>query len=112
MNSKQKGKRGEIEVAHFLHDHGFTDARRGQQFHGGAESPDVIGIDGIHLEVKRTERTDLYGWMEQAKCDAGENIPVVVHRKNGEGWLAILPFDKFLEIVKGWMNNGEHSTDI
>lgn len=102
MNSKQKGNRGEREVAQFLRDHGFPDARRGQQFKGGADSPDVVGVEGIHLEVKRTERTDLKGWMAQAKGDAGTNIPVVVHRKNNEEWVAIVPFDRFLEIVKGW----------
>lgn len=35
MNSRNKGKRGEREFAALLREHGF-DARRGQQFAGGA----------------------------------------------------------------------------
>ena len=101
-NSKVKGKRGEIEVAHILQENGFPNARRGCQYKGGEDSPDVVGVDGIHFEVKRRERTDLYPWMQQATIDAGKNIPVVVHRRNGEEWLAICPFDKFLELVRGW----------
>lgn len=36
MNSRQKGKVGEREFASLLREHGF-DARRGQQFSGGAD---------------------------------------------------------------------------
>ena len=43
MNSRTKGKRGELELAKALRLYGY-DARRGQQYHGGADSPDVIGL--------------------------------------------------------------------
>ena len=55
MNSKQKGGRGEREFAAFCREQGY-DAKRGQQFQGGADSPDVKGLPGIHIEVKRVER--------------------------------------------------------
>lgn len=103
INSRDKGKRGELEVAEILRDNGFPNARRGQQYKGGVESPDVVGMDGIHLEVKRREATEVWGWLEQAEADAGDEIPVVVHRKNGKKWIAILPFTWFIEIVKGWL---------
>jgi len=42
INSKKKGKTGELELAHRLKDYGF-DARRTQQFCGkGGESADVV----------------------------------------------------------------------
>jgi hypothetical protein len=41
MNSRNKGKRGELEAAHMLTHEGFP-ARRGQQFSGGTDSPDVV----------------------------------------------------------------------
>jgi Holliday junction resolvase len=55
LNSNQKGKRGEREAAAFLTDEGFP-ARRGQQFAGGTDSPDVVceSLSGLHFEVKRT----------------------------------------------------------
>ena len=34
-NSRQKGKRGELEIARILRDYGYRDCRRGQQYSGG-----------------------------------------------------------------------------
>ena len=53
VNSRQKGKRGEREFARFLRDNGF-EARRGVQYQGGPESPDVVceTLAHIHFEVK------------------------------------------------------------
>lgn len=78
--------------------HGY-EARRGQQFAGGGDSPDVVhNIDGLHVEVKRTEALSLYKAMEQAKADAGDdNFPVVFHRRNGKDWLVIMEADIFFE---------------
>lgn len=101
MNSREKGKRGEREAAALLTANGFP-ARRGCQFAGSPDSPDVTcqALDRIHFEVKRTQRTDLYGWMAQAKHDAGAKLPVVLHRKNGGQWLAILDAQTFLALVR------------
>lgn len=101
MNSRQKGKRGELEFAELLRSYGHT-ARRGVQFKGGVDSPDVVcsTLPTVHFEVKRTERTDLYSWMEQAVHDAGPyKLPVVVHRKNGEDWIAVLRFGDLMELL-------------
>ena len=96
--SRDKGKRGEREVAQILREHGY-DAHRGQQYKGGADSPDVVGLPGFHIEVKRTEQARVYDFMEQAKAEsaAGE-IPLVVHRQNGREWLAVMTFSDFLEV--------------
>ena len=72
MNSNLKGKTFEREIARYLREHGYTEARRGQQYKGGADSPDVIGIKGYHIEAKRTERFDLYGALEQSTRDAAD----------------------------------------
>lgn len=107
MNSKQKGKRGELEVARILKDHGF-DARRTAQFCGNTgEAADVIGLEGYHIEVKRCETTKIWEWIQQAERDhkAG-TIPLVVFRKNGEKWKVTLDFEEFLEILKTEKPNG------
>jgi Holliday junction resolvase len=59
VNSKRKGKEGEREFAHLCQTFGFQ-ARRGQQYRGGPDSPDVVGLPFLHVEVKRRERVDLY----------------------------------------------------
>jgi len=89
--SRNKGKRGERELAAELQRLFGVTARRGVQYSGGADSPDVVSdFDGVHFEVKRTERLSLYPAMKQAAADAGEKIPVVCHRQNNKGWLVIV----------------------
>ena len=99
INSRAKGKTGELELAAFLREHGF-DSRRGQQFKGGGDSPDVTGIPGWHIECKRVEKGNLYGWIAQAERDNLDKKPVVMHRRNHEEWVAIVRLEDFLELVK------------
>lgn len=96
MNSRMKGKRGELELAKILRDFGF-DARRGVQYKGGQDSPDVVGIKGIHIECKRVEKGNVYDWMEQSEHDAGDDVPVVMWRRNGKRWLVIQYLDDYLK---------------
>jgi len=100
-----KGKVGEREVAKINREAGF-DSHRGQQYHGGGDSPDVVGIPGLHLEVKRVERLQLWPALTQAKddCEADE-IPVVVHRANRRPWIAVLDYREFLKIYNGYLKS-------
>jgi hypothetical protein len=100
MNSRAKGKRGELEAALFLRQHG-VEARRGQQFSGGTESPDVVSsIPNVHIEVKRVEKGNLHDWMEQAIHDAGSKMPVVMHRRNRSEWYGIIRMEDLLIWLK------------
>jgi Holliday junction resolvase len=100
INSRSKGKRGELQFRDVLRKHNLT-ARRGQQFSGGPGSPDVIceELASVHFEVKNTQRGDIYGWMKQAIEDAGGKLPIVVHRRNHKGWVAILDADELLKLL-------------
>lgn len=91
MNSRQKGARGEREGAAAWASVMGGSARRGQQFAGGAESPDIVtDFPGIHIEVKRTERGNPYSWLDQAIADAGpDKCPLVLHRRNNQEWIVI-----------------------
>lgn len=98
--SRNKGKVGEREVAELLRAHGIN-GRRGVQYRGGADSPDVLGLDGFHIEVKRTEAFRLYPAMEQAKSErAAGDIPVVFHRANQRPWVVVLDAADFLTLVR------------
>ena len=100
VNSKKKGKVGELEVAKILREHGF-DSQRGQQFKGSPDSPDVTGIDGVHIEVKRVEKLNITKAMEQSRTDAGDGeMPVVFHRKNREPWFVTMDLEDFLTLIK------------
>lgn len=101
-NSRRKGAVGEREIAKYLRDHGFTEARRGQQFKGGADSPDVVGLTGFHIEVKRVERLDLNAAMDQSIRDsAPDEKPIVVHRRNNDYWKVTMRLDDFMEVIHG-----------
>lgn len=98
VNVRKKGARGEREVAQFLKDHGYA-ARRGQQYCGANGDADVVGLDGIHIEVKRTEALRLWDAMEQAKSDAREGeLPAVWHRKNGKRWVVVMDAEDWLKL--------------
>jgi Holliday junction resolvase len=101
--STRKGKTGEREWAEFLRDNGFTDARRGQQFSGGNDSPDVVCVSMplFHAEVKRVEMLQLYQAVAQAHEDAAPGkIPYVAHRRNNKQWVVVLDAKLFLDLVK------------
>ena len=103
MNSKAKGSRGEREWAGFCRSHGFTEARRGQQFSGGFDSPDVLGLPGIHQEVKRVEKLNIHEAMKQATRDSeGKAFPIVAHRRNRDEWLVTMRADDWMELYKAW----------
>lgn len=101
MNSRAKGARGEREAAAAWAQATGGQARRGQQFAGGTESPDVVcSQPRVHLEVKRVERGNPYQWIEQAVRDAGPKIPVVLHKRNHKDWLVIVRLSDVAGLAK------------
>ena len=102
MNSREKGKRGERELASVLRDLGHQ-ARRGQQFSGLYGDADVIGVEGLHIECKRVEKgLNLEKALEQSTRDAREGeVPVVMHRRNNERWKVTLYLEDFDAVWKG-----------
>lgn len=101
MKERRKGKTGELELVQFLKDRGYH-ARRGQQFKGTKDSPDVIVPEWphFHVECKRVEKLNLDKAMAKALAEASASqAPLVFHRKNGKPWLVTLPADDFLELL-------------
>ena len=91
VNSKQKGKRGELDFANWMKENWKISARRGQQFKGSPDSPDLItSLSAIHFEVKLVERLNVQEAMTQAEADGAGQIPVVAHRRNRTPWLITL----------------------
>ena len=98
--SKNKGKMGERELAAELRRLFGVNARRGQQYCGVGDSPDVVVDLPIHAEVKRCERLSLYPAMRQAVRDAAKGkVPVVFHRQNREDWPVVVRLNDLPELV-------------
>ena len=100
--SQRKGANGERELRDLLRELGYNIARGGSQTYGTV--PDLTGLPGIHIEVKRVERLNIHSAMEQAKRDAerfGDGLPAVFHRKNREEWLVSMPLTEWIKLYKG-----------
>ena len=102
MNSRRKGKHGELELASKLREYGY-DCRRGQQYSGANGDADVVGLPGIHIECKRVERLNLEDAMAQSRRDARDGeIPVVMHRKTRSPWLVTTTLEDWIKIYREW----------
>jgi hypothetical protein len=101
MNSRNKGKVGEREFASLLREHGY-DARRGQQFSGGADSPDVVSdaLAWLHVEVKRVQNLNLTDACVQAEGDSGGKPWMVAHRRNHAPWLITMRAEFFFDLIR------------
>ena len=76
--SQAKGRRAEIELAGLLRERGY-DVRPGEPLNFGREA-DIVGLAGIHCELKRREGVDLSAALAQAARDAeffGDGLPTV-----------------------------------
>lgn len=103
INSRSKGKRNELLLAHFFQKYGF-DAKRGQQYSGINGDADVVGVPYLHLECKAVQKLNLDKAMEQSIRDAREGeIPTVVHRKDRQDWKITLSLEDFMPMYLAWI---------
>lgn len=74
------------------------------------ETPDVVGLPGIHIECKRVERLNIEDAMRQAVDDTGAEIlpfgeeiyPAVFHRRNRGTWLVTMRLEDWIALYKEW----------
>ena len=108
-NSRAKGAAGERELAGVLREMGHLNCRRGQQFSGSPDSPDVYGIVGVHPEVKRVQSLNLGAAMDQAVADCGENVPAIFHRRNHKPWMVTVRLDDLERFIGCWVKSKENT---
>lgn len=99
--SVRKGADGERELAALLRGYGYDITRGGTLSFG--EIPDLVGLPGVHIEVKRVERLNLSEAMAQAIRDSErfrDGDPVVFHRRNHSGWLVTMRFDDWMKLYE------------
>ena len=91
-SARNKGSVGEREVARILEDClGLKVSRQlSQTRDGGCDLKIRCARKTFNIEVKRCERIQAYKFFDQAEksCSGGE-IPIVIFRSNGKGWLFI-----------------------
>lgn len=102
-SAQAKGRRAEIELANYLRENGYTEARAGAPLNYGKEA-DVTGISGLHIECKRHERIEVNKWYNQASEDAQrmqDGKPAVIFRQNRKPWMIVLSLSDFIELQGG-----------
>jgi hypothetical protein len=93
--SRQKGKRGELEVVHLLKAAGLEARRTGQdQAHQAMEKPGDVELEGWNVEVKRRGRMTLNvvreGLAQASDAALISETPVVFWRGDREDWLVTM----------------------
>lgn len=102
--SRNKGKAGEREVVNLFKSwclKAFRTAQHCGMPFGTRSGVADVDLQGLHIEVKRTETAKLHDWFEQFNRDRGATPGFIMHRKNSGQWMAIVPMDmlfQFLEI--------------
>ena len=100
-SSQRKGKQGELELAAVLTSvFGLPVKRMASAYLPGWKAPDVYGLPGIHIEVKRRERVALHAAIQQARRDAMGNCPIVAHRSNRCPWLVTVELSELPELAR------------
>ena len=103
----KKGAAGERELAGILQQYGYQIEREGTKTFGAV--PDLTGLPGIHIEVKRVERLNVPEAMKQAVKDSvwfRDGAPTVFHRRNREGWLVTMRLEDWVKLYGGKEDDG------
>lgn len=97
--SRTKGARGEREVAAIFKAAGFDCHRTPNS--GGLMFPgDLIGLEGVHVEVKRAERLCIPQWLKQARDEApAGTLPALCFRQSHSEWHVVVPLKAFVRMA-------------
>lgn len=101
-SSSRKGANGERELAAVLREYGYDIERGGSMSFG--EVPDLTGLPGVHIEVKRRERLNVQEAMKQAQRDSErfrDGAPAVFHRRSRESWLVTMRLTDWIGLYSG-----------
>ena len=109
INSKAKGKRGELYVVNKFKDRGYQ-CNRTAQFKGNTgRADDIEGIDYIHAEVKFVENLNLEKAMEQAMRDNfmsdRKAFPTVFHKKNNKPLMVTMLWENWIELYDSYYSD-------
>lgn len=101
--SQKKGRAGELELTKILNGYGIPAMPGLARSYGS--TPDVIGLEGIHIECKRNEHLNIFAAMSQAAADSEkfrDGLPAVFHRKNCTDWLVTMRLTDWIGLYQRW----------
>lgn len=99
--SQRKGANGERELAEILRAQGYDIQRGGSLSYGAL--PDLYGLPGVHIEVKRAENARIWSWMQQSEQDAArfkDGWPTVIFRRSHSDWLICMQLSDWVTLYE------------
>ena len=99
MNSRRKGKEGELRACEWFRARGYT-AQRTQQYAGRGGDADIVvkELPWLHIEVKNREKLNVREALDQASRDCPtDKVPIVFWIKNRSEVVAVLKADHLLD---------------
>lgn len=99
--SQRKGAAGERELGQILREYGYSCDRGGSLSFG--EVPDLSGLPGIRIEVKRVEKLNVCEAMEQSIHDSErmrDGMSALCHRRNRKPWLVTMRLEDWMRIYQ------------
>lgn len=99
---RRKGAVAEREVVQLLHELGWTDAERTSNGRTQNGRNDIAnGPPGCAIEIKRHERLNVPKAFDQLVADSDPlDIPILVHRPSRHVWMATVPLDELLALLR------------
>ena len=100
-SSRDKGKRAEREAAKAVEAVFGVAMRRAVQYCGKAGDADVVGLPGVHIEVKARAAHSCLRYLDQAASDArAGDVPIVLLREDGDvRFHALLALDDLPDLL-------------
>lgn len=103
-SSRNKGKAAELAVVHALRRAGFEAETSRNVLGGQQRGSDIVTPLPVAIEVKDRATLDLAGWLRQAAESAGDRLPVVWHKRRGNGqaedWYVTMSGATLLDLLK------------
>ena len=107
--SRNKGKRGELELVSLLRDRYGVPARRTSPLQAGdpRAAGDVWIHDQLWLETKRGKQPRIRAALAQAEADCGERVPVAITRADRDQWIVTMGLDDWIDLYLAWRETDE-----
>lgn len=112
-NSRQKGKRGELDARDAVREHWLAPhCIRSAQANGKYGADLLNALPGGHVEVKRYAKIGALRFLDQARRDAKGEFPVVLMREDGAtSWAVVFPIEMTERFVQAYLNNKQRNFD-
>ena len=89
INSRSKGKAGELEIVHLLRQELGVDVTRNWREQAAVGGADIIGLPGWSIEVKRQKRFSPAWWTQAAEQAARSgDKAALLYRLDRKPWMA------------------------